>query len=73
MCNVKFDVADVAYPVVSLGKMIESRFPRSALMTTSAPHAQRQQTCGDLSKGPNLRVDVEVQVAGEQGSNGRAR
>ena len=24
MCNVKFDVADVAYPVVSLGKMIES-------------------------------------------------
>ena len=25
-CNVKFDVADVAYPVVSLGKMIESGF-----------------------------------------------
>ena len=23
-CKVKFDVADVAYPVVSLGKMIES-------------------------------------------------
>ena len=25
-CKVKFDVADVAYPVVSLGKMIESGF-----------------------------------------------
>ena len=25
-CEVKFDVADVAYPVVSLGKMIESGF-----------------------------------------------
>ena len=25
-CKVKFDVADVAYPVVSLGKMIESAF-----------------------------------------------
>ena len=25
-CKVKFDVADVAYPVVSLGKMIESSF-----------------------------------------------
>ena len=25
-CRVKFDVADVAYPVVSLGKMIESGF-----------------------------------------------
>ena len=25
-CRVKFDVADVAYPVVSLGKMIESSF-----------------------------------------------
>ena len=25
-CKVKFDVADIAYPVVSLGKMIESRF-----------------------------------------------
>ena len=27
-------------------------------------------TCGDLSKGPNLRVENEAQVAGEQGSNG---
>ena len=25
-CKVKFDVADVAYPVVSLGKVIESSF-----------------------------------------------
>ena len=25
-CRVKFDVADVVYPVVSLGKMIESGF-----------------------------------------------
>ena len=25
-CKVKFDVANVAYPVVSLGKMIESGF-----------------------------------------------
>ena len=25
-CKVKFDVADVAYPVVSLGKMIDSGF-----------------------------------------------
>ena len=34
-CKVKFDVADVAYLVVSLGKMIESGFTFS-LMTTSA-------------------------------------
>ena len=34
-CKVKFDVADVAYPVASLGKMIESGFT-FALMTTSA-------------------------------------
>ena len=33
--EVKFDVADVAYPVVSLGKMIDQG-SRSASMTTSA-------------------------------------
>ena len=33
-CKVKFDAADVAYPVVSLGKM--SQVSRSALMTASA-------------------------------------
>ena len=34
-CNAKFDVADVAYPVVSLGKIL-SQVSRSALMTASA-------------------------------------
>ena len=34
-CKVKFDVADVAYPVVSFGKDGSSQVSRSALMNTS--------------------------------------
>ena len=69
-CKVKFDVADVAYPVVSLGKMIESGFTFS--FDDYKCYMQKQPTCGDLSKGPILRVENEAQVAGEQGSNGCA-
>ena len=34
-CMVKFDVADVAYPVVSLGKMIETGFTFSSMITSA--------------------------------------
>ena len=61
-------MADVAYPVVSLGKMIESGFTFSF----DDYKSQGQPTCGDLSKGSNLRVENEAQVVGEQGSNGCA-
>ena len=55
-CKVKFDVADVAYPVVSLGKMIESGFTFSFDDYKCYMH-KGKQLCGDLSKGSNLRVE----------------
>ena len=54
-CEIKFDVVDVAYPVVSLGKMIESGITFS--FDDYKCCMQGQPTCGDLSKGSNLCVE----------------
>ena len=61
---------DVAYPVVSLGKMIESGFTFS--FDDYMCHMHRQQTCRDLSQRLNLRVEFETQVAEEHGLHGCA-
>ena len=71
-CKVKFDVADVAFPVVSLGKMIGSGFTFSFDDYKCYMHKDNKRVEICLSQGPNLRVEIEAQVAGEQGSNGCA-
>ena len=64
-CRVQFDVADVAYPVVSLGKMIESGFTFSFDNYKCYIHKGNQR----VAKGSNLRVVNKVQVAEEHGSH----
>ena len=66
---VKFDVADVAYPAVSLGKMIESGFTFSFDDYKCYMHKGNQRV-EIFRKGSNLCVANETQVVGEQGSNG---
>ena len=70
-CKVKFDVADVAYPVVSLGKMIESGFTFSFDDYKCYMHKGNQRV-EIFRKRANLRVENEAQMVGEQGSNGCA-
>ena len=63
----QIDVADVAYPVVSLGKMIESGFTFSFDDYRCYMHKGNQSV---VRKGSNLRVSNGTQVVGMQGSNG---
>ena len=65
-CEVKFDVADVAYPVVSLGKVIESSFTFSSDDYKCQMHKDNQRA--EIFR----KVQNVAQVAGEQGSNGCA-
>ena len=70
-CKVKFDVADVAYPVVSLGRMIESGFTFSFDDCKCYMHKGNQRV-EIFRKGRIFCVENEAQVAGEQGSDGCA-
>ena len=70
-CKAKFDVADVAYPVVSLGRMIESSFTFSFHDCKCYMHKGNQRV-EIFRKGRIFCVENEAQVAGEQGSDGCA-
>ena len=66
-------MADVAYPVVSLGKMIESGFTFSFDGDYKC-HTHKGNQCGDLSKRSNLRVEnEETEVDDDGGGAGDAR
>ena len=71
-CKVKFDVADVAYLLVSLGKMIESQFTFSFDDYKCYMHKGNQRVEIFRRGRPNLCVENEAQADGEQGSNGCA-
>ena len=70
-CKDKFDVAGVAYPVVSLGKMIETGFAFSFDDYKCYMH-KRKQACGDLSQRQDICAMDKAQVVEEHGSNDRA-
>ena len=68
-CKVKFDVADVAYPVVSLGKMIESGFTFSFDDYKCHMHKSNRRVA-IFRKRSNLCVEDETQLVERQGSDG---
>ena len=70
-CKVKFDVADVAYPVVSLGKMIETGFTFSFDDNECYMHKGNRRV-EIFRKGRVFCVTNEAQVAEEHGSHDRA-